>query len=94
MLIAIIHSKDDPLAVTLTALQPQLSIDDDIYIVDTTDNRQGLEIAKKAYEVGSKTLLDVQNAEHQLNSAKVAFNAAQYNYHIAIINLKLLMSDL
>ncbi|NLE02511.1 MAG: TolC family protein [Fibrobacter sp.] len=55
---------------------------------------KGLEIAKKAYEVGSKTLLDVQNAEHQLNSAKVAFNAAQYNYHIAIINLKLLMSDL
>ena len=55
---------------------------------------KGYSIAKKAYEVGSKTLLDVQNAEHQLNSAKIGYNSALFAFHCAVVNLKLLMADL
>ncbi len=51
-------------------------------------------IARKAFEVGSKTILDVQNAEFELNSAKMSLNAAQFSFQSALISLKLLMSDI
>lgn len=51
-------------------------------------------IARKAFEVGSKTILDVQNAEFELNSAKMSLNAAQFSFQNAIISLKLLMGDI
>ncbi len=55
---------------------------------------KGHSIAKKAYEVGSKTFLDVQNAEFELNRAKIASSAAKFAFHTALIDLKLLMGDL
>jgi outer membrane protein TolC len=55
---------------------------------------KGHSIAKKAYEVGSKTFLDVQNAEFELNRAKIALSAAKFSFHTALIDLKLLMGDL
>lgn len=51
-------------------------------------------IARKAFEVGSKTILDVQNAEFELNSAKMSLNAAQFSLQSAVISLRLLMSNL
>jgi len=51
-------------------------------------------IARKAFEVGSKTILDVQNAEFELNSAKMSLNAAQFSFQSALISLKLLMGDI
>lgn len=51
-------------------------------------------IARKAFEVGSKTILDVQNAEFELNSAKMSLNAAQFSFQSALISLRLLMSDI
>jgi len=50
--------------------------------------------ARKAFEVGSKTILDVQNAEFELNSAKMSLNAAQFSFQNALISLKLLMGDI
>lgn len=51
-------------------------------------------LAKKAYEVGSKTFLDVQNAEFELNNAKIILCEALFSYQCAIVNLKLLMGDI
>ena len=51
-------------------------------------------IARKAFEVGSKTILEVQNAEFELNSAKMSLNAAQFSFQSALISLKLLMGDI
>jgi hypothetical protein len=47
MLIAIRHKKGDPLAVTLVNIQPQLAETDDIYVMDTSFDREGWEIVKK-----------------------------------------------
>lgn len=55
---------------------------------------KGHSIAKKSYEVGSSTFLDVQNAEFELNRAKIALSAAKFTFHTALIDLKLLMGDL
>ncbi len=51
-------------------------------------------IAKKAFEVGSKTILDLQNAEFELNNAKMSLNAALFSFQSAIISLRLLMGDI
>ncbi len=43
----LIHYTGSPnFPVLLTQIQPQLSEDDDIYVVDTTPNREGLRLAK------------------------------------------------
>jgi len=87
MLIAIIHSKDDPLAVTLTALQPQLSIDDDIYIVDTTDNRQGLEIAKKYCSSKITTYVELVADKDTEKIVRIFGDKARENGHKSILFL-------
>lgn len=55
---------------------------------------KGYSVAKKAYEVGSKTLLDVQNAEFELNNSKISLSEALFYYQCAIVSLRLLMGDI
>jgi len=51
-------------------------------------------ISKVAYEIGSKTLLDVQNAEYNLNDVRMGYSAALFAFHMALIDLKVLMGTL
>ena len=51
-------------------------------------------IATKAYEIGSNTIFDVQNAELELNKARISVNYALYAFTSALVDLKLLMGDL
>lgn len=55
---------------------------------------KGFSIAKVSYEVGSKTFLDMQNSELELNRAKTAYNAALFAFNSALIDLKILMGNL
>lgn len=88
MLVAIIHSKNDPLAVTLTALQPQLSIDDDIYIVDTTPERQGLEIAKKYCSSKVTTYVEPFIDKDTEKIVRIFGDKARENKHKSILFLQ------
>jgi outer membrane protein TolC len=51
-------------------------------------------LSKKAYEIGSMTLLELQQREIDLKNARMALNAAQFGFHSSVIDLKLLMGDL
>lgn len=51
-------------------------------------------IAQKAYEIGSRTLLELQDTELKLNQARIGLNTALYQFHVAVISLKLLMADI
>lgn len=55
---------------------------------------KGFSLAKISYEVGSKTYLDMQNAELELHKAKTMNNAAYFNYNCALIDLQMLMGNL
>ncbi len=55
--------------------------------------QKGHEIAKRAYEVGQKTLVELQNAELQLMQSRMGHNAARLNFYMAVIDLRLLMGD-
>jgi outer membrane protein len=55
---------------------------------------KGFSLAKVSYEVGSKTFLDMQNAELELHKAKTMNNAAYFNYNCALIDLQMLMGNL
>ena len=55
---------------------------------------KGFSLAKVSYEVGSKTYLDMQNAELELHKAKTMNNAAYFNYNCALIDLQMLMGNL
>jgi outer membrane protein TolC len=50
-------------------------------------------ISKKAYELGGITLLEFQNSEQQVNNARLALNAAQFGFHSAVVDMRLLMGD-
>jgi outer membrane protein TolC len=52
---------------------------------------KGYKIAKKSFEVGSSTQLDIQNAELEYNKSRLAFNAALLGYNLALIELKQLI---
>jgi outer membrane protein TolC len=55
---------------------------------------KGYEISRKAYEVGSITLLDFQKSEFDLKSARLAFQAAQFEVHSTIVDIQALMGTL
>ncbi len=55
---------------------------------------KGYSIRKKSYEVGSSTLLDLQNAEIELKSARLGQSAAQFGFYAAVIDLKMLLGEL
>jgi outer membrane protein len=56
--------------------------------------QKGYDVSRIAYEVGSRTLLDMQNAELELSKAKIASNGARLAYHLAVIDLKQLMGQM
>jgi glycosyltransferase involved in cell wall biosynthesis len=47
MIVAIVYDVGDPLEVTLSSVQPQLSTKDEIVVIDRSPDRSGLQIAKK-----------------------------------------------
>jgi outer membrane protein TolC len=55
---------------------------------------KGHELSKRAYEVGTMTLVELQDKELKLRSARMALNAALFALHSAVIDLRLLMGDL
>lgn len=57
-------------------------------------SEKGFSIAKMSYEVGDKTYLDMQNAELEVEKAKQMYYAALFEFHSALIDLKLLLGDL
>lgn len=50
-------------------------------------------VSKKAYEMGGITLLDFQDSEQKLNSARMALNAAQFTFHSAVVDMRVLMGS-
>lgn len=56
--------------------------------------RKGYELTKKAYELGTSTLVDLQQAELKLKGAQMAENAALFAFHSAVLDLKMLMGDI
>jgi outer membrane protein TolC len=48
-------------------------------------------LARTAYEAGSGTLFDLQNARLELNKKKLAFSEALYVFHISVTDFKLLI---
>ncbi len=52
---------------------------------------KGYALAKKSYEVGQITLTEMQQRELDLNGARIALNAAQFEFHSAVLDLQLLM---
>ncbi len=59
-----------------------------------TLSEKGFSIAKMSYEVGDKTYLDMQNAELEVEKAKQMYYAALFEFHSALVDLKLLLGDL
>jgi len=55
--------------------------------------QKGYLIAKKSFEIGSGTQLDMQNAELEYNRSRLACNAALLGFNLAHIELKELMGD-
>ena len=55
---------------------------------------KGYTIAKKSFEIGSGTQIDMQNAEFELNKSRLAGNALLLGYNSALIELKLLLGSL
>lgn len=67
-------------------------IDAIMMVINLSEKRYSL--AKKEYENGCKTLLDVQNAEFELNKSEIKYNIAQYDFHSSMVDLYLLMGDI
>jgi outer membrane protein len=55
---------------------------------------RAVELARKAYELGSITLFELQQRELADREAQLALNAARYGFHNAVLDLKLLMGAL
>lgn len=53
--------------------------------------RKSHAIAQTAYEVGSGTLFDLQNAQLELSKKKLAYSEALYAFHISVTDFKLLI---
>jgi outer membrane protein len=68
----------------------QLAASDEVIVLA----EKGFSLAKVSYEVGSKTYLDMQNAELELHKAKTMNNAAYFNYNCAMIDLQILIGNL
>ncbi|MBN1760001.1 MAG: TolC family protein [Chitinispirillaceae bacterium] len=49
------------------------------------------DVAKIAYEAGTGTMFDLQNAQLELNKKRLAFNEALYTYHVAVTDFKKLI---
>jgi outer membrane protein TolC len=56
--------------------------------------RKGYTIAKKSFEIGSGTQIDMQNAELEYNKARLAYNAVLFAYNQALIELRQLTGTL
>ena len=52
---------------------------------------KGYHISKKAYQVGSITLLDFQKSELDLKSSRLALQATQFDFHSTVVDMKALM---
>ena len=50
-------------------------------------------VSKKAYELGGITRLEFQDSEHKVNGARIAHNAALFEFYNAEIDMRLLMGD-
>ncbi len=50
-------------------------------------------VSKKAYELGGVTLLDFQDSEQKVNGARIAYNAALFEFFNAVVDMRLLMGD-
>ena len=50
-------------------------------------------VSKKAYELGGITLLDFQDSEHKVNGARIAHNAALFEFYNAVVDMRLLLGD-
>lgn len=55
---------------------------------------KGQDISRKAYEVGTITLLDYQQSEQNLNGARLVVTAARFEFHSAVVDIRALMGDL
>jgi outer membrane protein TolC len=55
--------------------------------------QKAYDITKVAYGVGSRTILDLQNAELSLNQARITYNSAQLTCIESLIGLRVLMGD-
>ena len=53
--------------------------------------QKGYEISKRAYEVGSITLLDLHKSELDLKTARLAFQAAQFDVHSTVVDIRTLI---
>ena len=55
---------------------------------------KGYDVARRSYEVGLSTLLDLEKAEFELKSARMAVNAAQHDFLRTVVNMKRLTYSL
>lgn len=51
-------------------------------------------ISKTAYELGTRTLLEMQNAELELQRARIGYTTTLFAFHSALVDLKLLIGNL
>ena len=52
---------------------------------------KGYEVSKKAYEVGAIALWDFQKSALDLKSSRLAFQAAQFDFHSTVVDIKALI---
>jgi OMF family outer membrane factor len=48
---------------------------------------KGYDITRKSYEIGMSTLLEFEKAEFELKSARMALNAAKFDYYSAVVDM-------
>lgn len=87
MLIAIIHNQGDPLAATLTSIQPQLAETDDIYVIDRTPDREGWNLVKK-YGTSRSTIYTEVGSFDRAKCEEIFKERAIQNKHIGILFLE------
>ena len=54
---------------------------------------KGYSVAYRSFQVGQSSLIELRNAELELNRARTAHNATLFAYHSALIELKVLMGE-
>jgi outer membrane protein len=54
---------------------------------------KGYDASRSAYEVGRMRLLDFQQGELELNEARLGLNRARFDYHSAVVDLRVLMGN-
>lgn len=87
MLIAIRYTKGDNLVLTLALIQPQISEKDDIYIIDTTPEKEGFNIAKKYGTSRSFILTEIGNYDSN-KSIEIFEEYAKENKHRSILYIR------